>query len=325
MKREFALGLLAISLCLTIVALGTEILVRRFADDGMHFDLEMWKYARDVKQIDSNPLIGHSHRPNSQAHLMGVDVKINSRGLRDREIPYERTAAAPRILMLGDSFTEGWGVPFEQTFSKRIEGLYAAHGSTAEVINTGVGNYNTIMEVSYFLTEGYKYRPDIVVLNFIPNDAEPIPQHAPPNFVMRVCYSCVFLLSRVDMLLRKLSLRPAWETYYRDLYGGGSAKGWLDAKGSIAKLAEYCKAHDIKLLVAHLPDMHSFEPYPLGMVTELVRQAARDNGAEFVDVLPELRGSEPATLWVSPSDAHPNGRANELIANALFRKLETMK
>ena len=291
----------------------------------MHFDLEMWKYARDVKQIDGDPLIGHSHRPNSQAHLMGVDVKINSHGLRDREIPYERTAQVKRILMLGDSFTEGWGVPFEETFSKRIERLYAARGTTAEVINAGVGNYNTIMEVSYFLTRGYKYQPDIVVLNYIPNDAEPVPPHAQPNLAMRFCHSCVFLVSRTDMLLRKLALRPEWEEYYRNLYGGGTAKGWLDAKGAIVKLAEYCKSHNIKLLIAHLPDMHGFQPYPLETVTELVRRAATENGAEFVDVMPELVGHDPAKLWVSPSDAHPNGVANELIANALFRKLETMK
>src|SRR6202051_3211306 len=155
-----------------VVGASVELFVRLVVDDGVQFDLEMWKYARDVKQIATDPLIGHAHRPNAQARLMGVDVKINSKGLRDREIPYERAPSTVRILMLGDSFTEGWGVPFDQTFSKRIERLFAARGTPAEVINAGVGNYNTVMEVNYFLGEGFKYRPDIVVLNYIPNDAE---------------------------------------------------------------------------------------------------------------------------------------------------------
>jgi lysophospholipase L1-like esterase len=325
MKREHVLSLLVLVVSLAVCALGIELFVRTFIDDGMHLDLEMWKYARDVKVISDDRLVGHAHRPNSQERLMGVDVKINSKGLRDREIPYERTGSTPRILMLGDSFTEGWGVPFEQTFSKRIERLYAARGTRAEVINTGVGNYNTIMEVQYFLNEGYKYKPDIVVLNFIPNDAEPVPPHAAPNVAMRNCHSCVFVIGRVDTLLRELSVRSDWETYYRNLYDNGRAKGWVDARTAIGKLAEYCKAHDIKLLVAHLPDLHGFEPYHLQTVVDLLHQTAKENAVDFVDLTPDFKGQDPAKLWVSPTDAHPNGLGNEIIANALFRKLETMK
>jgi len=325
MKRENILSLLVLVVSLAVCALGIEVFVRTFIDDGMHLDLEMWKYARDVKTISADRLVGHEHRPNSQGHLMGVDVKINSKGLRDREIPYERTGATPRILMLGDSFTEGWGVPFEQTFSKRVERLYSTHGTSAEVINTGVGNYNTIMEVQYFLNEGYKYKPDIVVLNFIPNDAEPVPPHAAPNVAMRNCYSCVFVIGRIDTLLREMSMRSDWETYYRNLYGDGRAKGWTDAKAAIEKLAEYCKAHNIKLLVAHFPDLHGFEPYPLQNVIDLLQRTAKENGVDFVDVMPDFKGQDPAKLWVSPTDAHPNELGNEIIAKALFRKLDTMK
>src|SRR5712691_1940510 len=194
MKREHAFWLLMIVATLALAALGIELAVRVAIDDGMQFDLEMWKYARDVKQVADDHLTGHGHRPNSEARLMGVDVKINSKGLRDREIPYERTPSTLRILMLGDSFTEGWGVPFEETFSKRIERLYAARGTRTEVINAGVGNYNTVMEVNYFLNEGYKYRSDIAVLNYVPNDAERAPPAAQPNLLMRLCYSCVFLV-----------------------------------------------------------------------------------------------------------------------------------
>jgi lysophospholipase L1-like esterase len=255
---------------------------------------------------------------------MGVDVKINSKGLRDHEIPYERTALAPRIMMLGDSFTEGWGVPFDQTFSKRVEALFAARGRAVEAINTGVGNYNTIMEVEYFLEEGYKYRPDIVVLNFIPNDAEPTPPHKEPNLLMRHCYSCVFLIGRTDMLLREFSVRPDWKAYYSNLYGNGRAKGWVDAKMAIGRLADYCKAHGIRLLIAHLPDIHGFQPYPLQEVTDLLQQTAKENAVDFIDVMPAFKGQDPDKLWVSPTDAHPNGLGNEIIANALFQKLEAM-
>jgi hypothetical protein len=85
---------------------------------------------------------------------MGVDFQTNSRGLRDRDFPYEKPAGRLRILMLGDSLTVGWGVRAEDTFSKRIETMLRNRGLDLDVINTGVGNYDTIQEVTYFLTEG---------------------------------------------------------------------------------------------------------------------------------------------------------------------------
>jgi lysophospholipase L1-like esterase len=325
MKREHAFWLMTVVATLAIPAIAIELVVRARMDDGMQYDLEMWKYARDLKQVAANPLIGHQHRPNSQARLMGVDVKINSKGLREREIAYERTASTLRILMLGDSFTEGWGVTFDETFSKRIERLYAARGISAEVINAGVGNYNTVMEVNYFLEEGHNYRPDVVVLNYVPNDAEPVPPYAAPAPWIGLCRACVYLFGRLDTLLREVSVRPDWRAYYLDLYRGGRAKGWLDAKASIAALAEYARSHHVKLLVAYLPELHDLRYDPLRSISDLVRQAARANGADFVDVSPEFKARDAIELWVSRSDPHPNALANKLIADALFRKLETME
>ena len=50
-----------------------------------------------------------------------VQVKINSKGLRDNEYPYEKPDDTYRILMLGDSFTFGYGVNIEDTMAKVLE------------------------------------------------------------------------------------------------------------------------------------------------------------------------------------------------------------
>ena len=132
---------------LAFTAAFTELAVRLLVDDGMQFDLEMWKYARDVKVVSSDPLLGHEHGPDRKARLMGTQVETNSRGQRDREIPFEREHGILRIAMVGDSLTEGWGVPVESTSSKRLERLYGDAGVKAEVVNLGVGNWNTVQEV----------------------------------------------------------------------------------------------------------------------------------------------------------------------------------
>jgi hypothetical protein len=56
-----ALGSIAIGV------LAIEGIVRFIVDDGRQYDLEMWKYARDVKRISNDPLLGHAE-PASQTH-----------------------------------------------------------------------------------------------------------------------------------------------------------------------------------------------------------------------------------------------------------------
>jgi lysophospholipase L1-like esterase len=321
--RRLLFPVLLGAVTIVVTALFLEVAVRLVVDDGMQFDLEMWKYARDVKVVSPNPTIGHEHGLNRKAELMGVDVETSAQGLRDREFSLEPKPGVPRILMIGDSLTFGWGVPYEATFSKRIERLFADAGQEVEVINTGVGNWNTVQEVTYFLTKAKDFKPNIIVLNYFVNDAEPVPEHrAPPSFLMRNCYACVFIAGRVDMLRRLFFGGPSWDEYYLGLYGDGAAPGWLAAKAAIKELADYCKANNIKLIVANLPELHDVANYRFDKVTELVREAAAESGAVFVDLLPVVKNEDSAALWVTPPDPHPNAFANELLANGLFEALK---
>lgn len=95
-------------------------------------------------------------------------VRINSLGLHDREIPYARTSAE-RILVLGDSFVEAFQVDFDASFTKRLERALNAPdppGTRVEVVNAGVSGWGTDNALLFFQTEGYKYRPDVVMLVF---------------------------------------------------------------------------------------------------------------------------------------------------------------
>jgi hypothetical protein len=98
-----------------------------------------------------------------------TEIRINSKGLRDAERPYEKAASRRRILCLGDSFTFGYGVGEAEAFAARLERLLAAEGAGSggwEVINAGVPGTGTAHQLAYFDFEGYRYRPDYVLLVF---------------------------------------------------------------------------------------------------------------------------------------------------------------
>src|ERR1041385_2728762 len=157
-KRQRRLRLLAIfvpTIFVIIVGLiGIEIFARVvYGRPTMHFGLEMWKYAKDLKTPVSDPGMAFYHRPNSSEFLMGVDVKINSLGQRNQEISTNKPPGTFRIVALGDSTTEGWGVHFDETYTKLLEKYLNASPPSSrwknyEVINTGIGNYNSAMEVA---------------------------------------------------------------------------------------------------------------------------------------------------------------------------------
>jgi lysophospholipase L1-like esterase len=298
-----------------------EIGVRVAIDNGMNFDLEMWKYAQQVKQRSSDPLIGHEHRPHAHAHLMGVDIDTNSVGHRDREIPFERRPGVPRILMLGDSLIEGWGVPFDQTISKRLEALFARTGRTVEVMNTGVGNYGSVQQIQAFLTRDAHFNPDIVVLNFFVRAAIAVPRYQSDFWLTRHSEALVFLTAGSDALGRLLGARKRWDEDYLSLFDG---PGWPAAKAAIHRLAGYCRDNGIKLVVVNWPEMHDVQHYRLGRITQLGRNLADEEHAPFVDLLEAVKDTPSPSLWVTKPDPHPNGYANMLFAQYLFPILEPL-
>src|SRR5262249_55930073 len=156
--RGYLANALMFVLTLALIAGAVELYVRLVEDDGMQFDLEMWKYAKSVKKISSDPLIGHEHRPNADAFLMGARVTTNSAGFRDEQVPVERRPGRQRIMMVGGSVLFGWGVKQNETVAGRLKQTWRQGGRDVDVINTGVGNYNTIMEVEFFFTRGYRFK-----------------------------------------------------------------------------------------------------------------------------------------------------------------------
>ena len=326
-KAKSGLGDWVVNVLVLAVTLGVawgaaEAYVAWKIDDGMQFDLEMWRYAKYLKRVSASPAIGHEHTPNTRAHLMGADVVISSQGLRDREFPLTPPPGKTRILMLGDSLTFGWGVEGNETYSKVLEGMLAKAGYDAEVINTGVGNYNTEMEVAYFLERGFKFKPHYVVLNYFINDAEPTPRdHA--NFFARHSPAYVYFASRFDMAMRMVNSaeKKDWKAYYAGLYEGDEGIGRVAA--AIEKLAKYCRENHIKLYIANQPELRNPREYAFPQVDRMIEEIAAANQVPYIPMLPAVRDLKPETLWVTPPDPHPSAVAHEAFAKALFRVFDT--
>jgi hypothetical protein len=99
--------------------------------------------------------------------VRGIEYDTNSLGLRDFEYTEPKPPGVYRILMLGDSFTEGWTLPFEGVVAKQVERSLAARcRNLYEVINGGNASYSPILQYLHLRRIGPHLRPDLILLNF---------------------------------------------------------------------------------------------------------------------------------------------------------------
>jgi len=122
-----------------------------------------------------SPTLGWDKPPGEETVYLQSEYQVifhvNSRGLRGPEREYGKAPGVTRVLLLGDSFVEGYTVGEEALVSTVLEArLNASSGSPYEVINGGTHGYGTDQEYLFFLEEGRRYQPDVVVLFFYSND-----------------------------------------------------------------------------------------------------------------------------------------------------------
>lgn len=288
------------------------------------YNLEMWRYSSEMKQPLDRKNLPFLHYPNREGRYYGVSIKTNSEGLRDAEHSHEKPAGRTRVLMLGDSFVLGWGVAEEDGIPRNLDRMLNRDGNAYEVINMGVGNYNTAMEADLFEWKGLAFHPDIVVLVYFVNDPEPIPRISWLSRVIRKrSYLLAFLFDRYVALRPVLDRNFRWQEYYASLYAS-TAPALEENRSAARHLAELCRKNDIQLLIASYPELHSLKSYPFPEATGYVRSLAAECGAQFVDLLPSFASHDPETLWVSNEDTHGNALACRIAAEAIHQALVPM-
>lgn len=119
---------------------------------------------------------GWSHRPNSEGLFVKLGfqtpIHINSRGLREREIPYEKPPGTVRVLVIGDSNVAGFEVGEDETFARVTESVLRQRGYAVEFVNAGHRGYGTDQSLLLLMDEGLKYDPDLVLYFWSDNDVD---------------------------------------------------------------------------------------------------------------------------------------------------------
>ena len=98
----------------------------------------------------------------------------NDRGDRGPEFDEKSLARVPneeRLLFIGDSFVQAWGVADDSHFGSRVEDHYRERGRTARAFYLSCNSYGTTQQWLMYQQHGEEIDPDRVILvMFLPND-----------------------------------------------------------------------------------------------------------------------------------------------------------
>jgi lysophospholipase L1-like esterase len=120
----------------------------------------------------TDPDIRYVNVPNQRGWIDDGFVTIDSLGFRGREVALPKPPGRLRIVVVGDSVTLGWGVNDGDTFPAQLEAILRGRfpNRDLEVINLGVGGYDTRQEVTLLERNVARLDPDVVLVGFYSND-----------------------------------------------------------------------------------------------------------------------------------------------------------
>jgi hypothetical protein len=118
--------------------------------------------------------------PHFEARIENLEYsytrRTNDRGIRYRTIPLAKPAGVWRVVLVGDSFTEGACVEDPERWSERIEQrLAAAGGPAVELVNCGEAGTHPRQYAQTLVQLGLLYQPDAVVVGVYFDDVPNTP------------------------------------------------------------------------------------------------------------------------------------------------------
>jgi len=287
----------------------------------------------NILQVD-DPVLNWRFKPHSVVRDGKIVYEYNSAGFRDEEHVLEKRSSVTRLVVIGDSVTEGSGVEQDLVFSRQVQFLF---GPRYEVINLGMSGLNTPQEVHLLDVEGLKYEPDIVVVNFVLNDCDFFSElHAAQRFekekdakigllgdvavdprIKRFLKSSALVhlvKGRVEYLVGLITGKEE-KSYYGALWDKPECRNRVaDGFDALRKLQQQ-RRFEVHVLI--WPLLVGYDRYEFSHVHEWVAQMAQQRGFQVLDLLPTYSVKRYRDLQVTAEDnVHPNGEGHRLSAQA---------
>ncbi len=259
----------------------------------------------------------------------------NSYRARDYYYTPKKAPGVFRIIVIGDSFTYGGKMHFDDSFPKRLERMLNLNVNQrkVEVLNWGISGYSTLHEVELVKDAVTQFNPDLVVVQITLNDAEVQPFRVTHKYqnkrgkvilsnpIFKYWKSLGYLVKRIYYT----NLNREYVTYHTAAFEDPAS--WKIFSGAFQQIRQQTSSRSIPLLAVLFPMMsHPFDDrYPFHALHKKIGDEMAAQEISFIDLFPDFKGRDPVRLQVEPgSDAHPNELAHRFAADRIYTTLANL-
>jgi lysophospholipase L1-like esterase len=243
-----------------------------------------------------------------------------------------KSADTFRISVIGDSFTFGMRMQFDDTFSGRLERMLnlTPRSPKVEVVNCGVPGNATIQELP-IVKRSIEAGADLVLLEITLNDpkwitfgAESPELHArmgpyrPPEELETLFHywsSLGYLAARIHNTRAERIFRG----FYFEMFE--NPKYWNPFAAAIKEMRDFAAAKGVRFAAVVFPlfDTPLDRRYPFKPLHEKTDALLKSLDIPFLDLLGTFRNMAHERLEVIPGvDTHPNEIAHRLAAERIY-------
>lgn len=261
-------------------------------------------------------------------------IRRNALGYREDEIG-EKNRSVYRIVVIGDSFTQGQGIPVEDRLTDLLEARLTRGGEDPrfEVLNFGRAGAAADDHLVMLREDALGVSPDFVLLQWFVNDVEALDE-APAGEYLRLVpsdrvtgwlrrHSALFYFA--DRAWRRLQVELGWVESYDDYvaraFADPEGEPWRRVETRLREFVETVGERSMGIvLFPQLTDVDG-DPaaYPNGFVIDHVLGFCARAGLRCVDLRETFADVRPASsLWASRLDSHPGRAANLMAVDAVL-------
>ena len=277
-----------------------------------------------------NPILVYEPIPNTRVQYDGYWVKlnrttietVNSDGFRGRDYSVDKPKGVYRIVVLGDSFTEGPGVNDNETFSYYLEQMLNAlniSGKKFEVLNLGVGGYNTLQEVERLRVKGLKYNPNLVIIAHHASDVENISEIEKNMNEMYNSYinGTANITNNTFYDILAYFRNKAFKNFYKEIENMPFDQVFENVRQPMEDLYNLSLQENFSLMITHFPNGVYMEREQ----AEKLSKFSDEKGICYLDFIEAYEDKNLYSQIVAPNDAHPNPYAHEVFADYILKKM----
>jgi len=303
-----------------------------------------------VAYLQKDSLAMFVHIPNIQIYdnwgtpqqKLTTERKTNNLGFREDDDIVEKRPNEFRVLVTGDSHTDGVLKHNPESFINVWEEKLNASDSTTfyNCINGGVGYY-TFRNYLGFLKK-YKYlKPDIYLINvFTGNDFREAPMFEDDRTSVSNVYRSVWMRFRRKFQSDEQKAIPYHQgleqTLFFESFPEEKERALKLSKQYILKIQELCQQENIRLIITLLPSklevnsifrkevqaLHNLDDEIL-KINEILTKKFTDfliaQNIEYFNLKPSLQNTSEKVYW--DQDLHINPNGHRIIGEFLFEKV----